>query len=327
LIAGAIIFTISIFSMIFTENFYILFLIRALAGLGQGMVFSGIQSYILDNSSSKEKTKGTAIIVYGYNAGMLSGTAIGGLLVKSIHPEGVFGIYFLISLFLICYIYLFIQDTKISSDKPKNYIGFFDIFKNMKYVIKDLKFIKGIIFVGIPTKIVLGGVMIFSMPLLLNKAGYVNDDIGQMLIFYSLGVLGSSIFSSRLADKSQNAKFVLQIGTFMSAIGLILMGSSGSFEGDFFKTISIISGILILGIAHGFIHAPIVSYITEAKCTDKIGVFTTVAIYRFVERMGHAMGPIVLSSVLIFSNQNMVAIQFTGVVILIFGLLFSLKDR
>jgi|GEM_PF-6267798 len=325
LIVGSLLFTASIFTMIFVENFYLLCLVRAVAGIGQGMVFSGIQSYILDNSSAKEKTKGTSIIVYGYNAGMLSGTAIGALLVKSIAPEGVFVIYFLLSLFLIAYIFLFIKDSEKQSNQ--NYIGFFEIFKNIKYVFKDVNFIKGIALVGIPTKIVLGGIMIFAMPLLLTKENYANDDIGQMLIFYSLGVLGSAIVSAKIADKNQNSKLVLNIGTFVSAVGLLIIGSYEFYENELVKTAFIISGIFILGIAHGFIHAPIVSYITETKCTKEIGVFTTVAIYRFVERMGHAIGPLVLSTILMFTQQSMLAIQLTGVVILIFGFLFSIKDR
>jgi MFS family permease len=63
---------------------------RALAGIGQGLLLIGVQSYILNVASPDKKTQGTAIIVLGFQGGMLSGMAIGSLLVNSLHPQGVF---------------------------------------------------------------------------------------------------------------------------------------------------------------------------------------------------------------------------------------------
>ena len=59
--------------------------LRALAGIGQGLLLIGVQSYILNVASPDKKTQGTAIIVLGFQGGMLSGMAIGSLLVNSLH--------------------------------------------------------------------------------------------------------------------------------------------------------------------------------------------------------------------------------------------------
>src|SRR3954462_566438 len=64
--------------------------LRALSGIGQGMLFIGIQSYILAVASPEKKTQAAAIIVFGFQGGMISGMAIGSLLVSYLHPEGVF---------------------------------------------------------------------------------------------------------------------------------------------------------------------------------------------------------------------------------------------
>ena len=63
---------------------------RALSGIGQGMLFIGIQTYILAVASPEKKTQGNAIIVFGFQGGMISGMAIGSLLVTYLHPHGVF---------------------------------------------------------------------------------------------------------------------------------------------------------------------------------------------------------------------------------------------
>ena len=64
--------------------------LRALSGIGQGMLFIGIQTYILAVASPEKKTQGNAIIVFGFQGGMISGMAIGSLLVTYLHPHGVF---------------------------------------------------------------------------------------------------------------------------------------------------------------------------------------------------------------------------------------------
>ena len=53
------------------------------------MLFIGIQAYILAVASPEKKTQGNAIIVFGFQGGMISGMAIGSLLVNYLHPQGV----------------------------------------------------------------------------------------------------------------------------------------------------------------------------------------------------------------------------------------------
>jgi predicted MFS family arabinose efflux permease len=65
-------------------------LLRAISGVGQGMLFIGIQAYILAVAPAEKKTQGAAIIVFGFQGGMISGMAIGSLLVNYLHPQGVF---------------------------------------------------------------------------------------------------------------------------------------------------------------------------------------------------------------------------------------------
>ena len=57
---------------------------RMLTGAGQGLVFIGVQSFILGNAGADRRTRGASIIVVGFQGGMLSGMAIGSLLVRSL---------------------------------------------------------------------------------------------------------------------------------------------------------------------------------------------------------------------------------------------------
>ena len=63
---------------------------RALSGIGQGILFIGVQSYILRTTSSEGRTRGASVVVIGFQAGMISGMAIGSLLVAQLGTRGVF---------------------------------------------------------------------------------------------------------------------------------------------------------------------------------------------------------------------------------------------
>jgi MFS family permease len=79
---------LSVFAL--PDAVYLLIGGRALSGLGQGLLFIGIQSYILAVASPGKKTQGAGIIVFGFQGGMISGTAIGALLVTYMGATGVF---------------------------------------------------------------------------------------------------------------------------------------------------------------------------------------------------------------------------------------------
>ena len=77
-----------------------LFLNQLIDGLGQGMVFIGVQSFIVRVVSQSRRTHGAAIIVFGFNGGLIAGNSIGSLLSvdPGISQTGVFILGSVISL-------------------------------------------------------------------------------------------------------------------------------------------------------------------------------------------------------------------------------------
>ena len=89
----------------------------------------------------------------------------------------------------------------------------------------------------------------------------------------------------------------------------------------------IMGGILILGLAHGFIHAPIVTYIADTVSAEKLGKSSATSLYRFLERIGHVSGPIIVSQLLLLTTKQSQVMMFTGVVLIGFALLFSINFK
>ncbi|MEL7543487.1 MAG: MFS transporter, partial [Pseudomonadota bacterium] len=89
----------------FYPDFAMILIARCLSGIGQGMLFIGVQSYLLAVAPPGKKTQAAGIIVYGFQGGMISGMAVGSLLVSYMGPDGVFllaaGIGLLASLYAV----------------------------------------------------------------------------------------------------------------------------------------------------------------------------------------------------------------------------------
>ena len=183
--------------------------------------------------------------------------------------------------------------------------------------------------IGITTKAVLTGVTIFALPILVFQMDYAQEDIGQILMFYSGGVLISSQVVSRIVDRTGKTTSILFSGALGSGLGLILIGLMGwetvlASNIPFLATIILISGMLILGVAHGFINAPIITHIARTPVAEKLGSATTVSVYRFLERIGHVLGPVIVWQLIILGEQNPITLSWIGGILFLLGLVFIL---
>lgn len=330
MIWGVLITAISAYGMTLVTDFYLVMLLRILAGISQGMIFIGVQAFVLQVTSRGKTTQGTSVIVYGYNTGMISGTAIGALLVLYMGSFAVFKIGASISLFIFAFILFLIPEVgtkkKVERDKSR-LTALIDWFKMLSVLLRDISFIKTIVLIGLTTKATMTGIVVYALPLIMARIGYPQDDIGQALMFYAAGVLLTNIYIPKLADRMGNTAMILFLGSIGSGIGLVMMGLIGMpflAGGGLAKTLMLISGIFILGIAHGFIHAPIVTHIAYTRAASALGKSTTTSIYRFLERIGHVIGPMVVGHMLIVSDYSTMTFSYIGAALAVFGLLFLL---
>ena len=80
----------------------------------------------------------------------------------------------------------------------------------------------------------------------------------------------------------------------------------------------------VLGLSHGFINAPIITHIAGSPVAGRIGRTSTISMYRFLERIGHVLGPVVVGQLLIFNQQASFTISWIGGATFVFAMLFLL---
>ena len=143
-------------------------------------------------------------------------------------------------------------------------------------------------------------------------------------MLYGLAVMAASGFASRLVDRTSNSEQVLFWGTILSGVGLVLMGlmspallrqrADGHQSDD--------RRHHLVGFAHGFINAPVVTHVGQSELGTRIGAIPVTTSYRFLERAGHIAGPIIIAQVFLVFGQDATVLVWIGVGIACLGLLF-----
>ena len=304
---GLIIASSSVFGLSVAQDILQLSVLRGVAGLGQGMLFIGIQAYILAVASPQKKTQGADIIVFGFQGGMISGMAIGSLLVNYLQPHGLFQFSATVGLVAAAYSAIVIPRlAKGAGHHNSRSAASFGIVSSLKNVLRNAEFLKTILCIGIPAKAILTGTITFALPLLLGQHGYRPEDIGQVIMLYAISVVLASGLVSRFVDRSGDTVTILFWGALISGGGLVLIGSidSPSVGNGPLGAIVVVVGVVCVGLAHGFINAPVVTHVAHSEIAKQIGAGSVTTTYRFVERLGHVAGPVLIAQMFLIWGQT-----------------------
>ena len=327
---GLILSAVGLMILASAPSFWMVLTARIFSGFGQGILFIGIQSYILATSSPARKTRGASIIVFGFQGGMISGMAIGSLLVTQLGEQGVFmfasGVAFAMMLYTVCLI------PKVRSGHAfgSGVKTFRHVVADIGVVLRNFEFLRTILLIGIPAKSALTGVIIFALPLLMGAANYRQEDIGQILMIYAVAVVTSSAYISRTVDQTGRTGNVLVIGSLLAGVGMALIGLTGTevvalSSDSLAPTILLVLGAAIVGTAHGFINAPVVTHVVNSELSRQVGEAPASAAYRFLERIGHVAGPLMVGQLFAFYGQSPTVVAQFGAVVAILGLLFVIR--
>jgi hypothetical protein len=200
----------------------------------------------------------------------------------------------------------------------------FGIVSSLKNVLRNAEFLKTIFCIGIPAKAILTGTITFALPLLLDQHGYRPEDIGQVIMLYAISVVLASGLVSRFVDRSGDTVTILFWGALISGGGLVLIGSIGSpsVGNGLLSAMVVIVGVVCVGLAHGFINAPVVTHVAHSEIAQQIGAGSVTTTYRFVERLGHVAGPVLIAQMFLIWGQTPQVLIAIGIVTATLAFLF-----
>ena len=144
-----------------------------------------------------------------------------------------------------------------------------------------------------PAKVILTGVVLFAVPILLTQQKYAprghRADHPAVLGRHpdQHAVRCALRRPDRTIDRCALRRGDVQRFWPARLIGLIGRTTLTRLTQPFVVTIVLIVGMLILGIGHGIIGAPLITHVTNTPAAQVLGPTSAASVYRFFERFGN----------------------------------------
>lgn len=302
LASGIVLSSFGCLLLMYEEYLALILLARFISGVGQATIFVAIQAYILRFSDKTNKTQAAGIIVFCFNAGFISGAGIGALLADALGINGIFLLSALVGGLM------FVFSMVLPSMVPDKQVGgsLRDSLQSMlsgcAALLRVPSFMRTMVLVGIPTKMMLTGVVFFAVPILLSEKGVTKESIGQVLMAYAFAVLFVSGKVAPMIDRIGSTKWALCLGNLIASISLAMLGTVFLVQDSAYAVLIATGSMLVMGLAHGFVNAPVVTHVVNTTSDNDANMVATT--YRFLERLGHVLGAIVVGQLLMLVGNS-----------------------
>lgn len=297
LLAGAVLATAGFALLAVSQEFWALMASRAIAGAGQGALLVGAQAFAMATAPPNQRTRAAAVQVFAFNAGLLCGASIGGMMFDYGDADVVIRSSLIIGIIVI-YMAVRTPAQVLEATMPSAEIPKKTSLAPLSAVFSDRGFILTLGLAGGLSKFILAGVVMFGAPLLLAARGWTTDTVGQMLMVFAIATLVAIPLSSRLSDRTGDPGKAIVIGALMTASGVVIFSLpllpasiADLPAGGLGDAACSLIGLSLLGLGQGTTAAPLIAEIAQTRVAGAQGRDATLGVYRLLERGGHILGP------------------------------------
>lgn len=288
LILSSFLNSISYFLIFFSQQIWIIFLARILAGIGSANI-SVAQAYIADSSLAHERTKKLGLIGAAFGLGFIVGPLLGGIVSSKFSIQAAFLIPAVLSFINTILIFLILPESNLSLQKHIK-IELFNLRvtrevlkpKNMAFLL--LLFC----FVNLALSLIIG---VFSL-LGQSKFGWNEEQNGYFFGLIGIGSFMTQGFLIPLILKKINEIKMIKIGLIIFCISIIVMGLSP------WQWLTILTG-LVTPFAVSLIMINTQSLISLESNADEQGVVMGVA--QSLGALGRVFGPLIGGIIAVYS--------------------------
>ena len=289
LITGILINAAGHFLTGFSMNLVQLISFRCITALGFAMVFISCQRFVIDNTNVNKRAIGMSSFLAAFFSGDICGTVIGGMLVDRIGYSWIFflsGFFSIFAFLVTLFIFHKFKAQKIKPPKPSDSTVSFSLKKVFK-IFNDREFCAVLFFQAIPAKMVMVGFLFYFVPLYLQEINILPSNIGRVIICYSLSLIFLGPLFSKYLDRENLRKYYILLGGIITGISLLAF--------QIYPCGSMVLGIvLLIGAGHTFSISSQAALISETDFVRRFGPGTGMGIFRFWERAGNVIGPLIM---------------------------------
>jgi MFS family permease len=295
-----------------------LLLWRSLCALGYAMVFVAAQSYVLDHAPRQQRAKSFALFVGAIMAATVCGPSIGGILADNLGVRPtlvVAAVLAAVSMLVIRQLpdNRARQDGEVAARVPT--------LREFAALAFNRRFMTVTGLAAMPAKMLLTGICFYLLPLHLVQSGSTQSMAGRLLMVYAVVMVVLGPLMAALAASRERMHWLVGGGLVVSGLGgaAVLAGGGVGW---------ILLAVLLIGLGQSMSISAQSALVAE-HCAEEIARFgdgVVYGVYRLLERIGNAVGPL-LAAALVMQFNYQVGFVAIGAVAIVAGLAFLAATR
>ena len=319
MLIGAAIATVGFAASAAAVNLYDLLLWRSLCAIGYAMVFVAAQGYVLDRTGHHNRAQGFALFIGAIMVATVCGPSIGGILADNIGYRLAFAVSAAVAVIsVIAIARLPAQEVRTTtSSRPSRGPR----MREITALLFNGRFMTLTGLAAMPAKVILTGVCFYLVPLYTVSIGNTSAMAGRMLMVYAVMMVLIVPLSASLSDASMRRDRYVSAGLLISGVSGLLLLLSESF-------LVLFGVVFLLGLGQALSIAAQSALVAE-HCQEEIRIYghdAVYGVYRLLERLGNALGPLLASLLVVFWGYKGAFVAISALV-LFCGLAFTVASR
>jgi MFS family permease len=316
---GAIVAAVGFVATAFSFSVLDLLLWRSLCAVGYAMVFVAGQGYVLDHSVGNNRARSFALFIGAIMVATVCGPSIGGILADNIGARPTFVVAALLALLsMLAMTGLSERDEASCANRQVTKVP---SLREVGTLLASPRFMTVTALAAIPAKMVLTGMLFYLVPMYMLSIGANQAMTGRILMVYAVMMVIMGPLTATLATTRERMEWLVGGGLILSGIGgLLLLAGSG--VGWVF------AATVLVGLGQSLSMAAQSALVSE-RCPEdvaRLGEQTVYGVYRLLERLGNAVGPVVAGALVLTAGYRNSFVVIGGAAMLC-GLVFMTTAR
>lgn len=262
---------------------------RMLMGIGYAMVWMSAQGFVLLNAHPGKRARGISNVVAGIFSGIICGNAVGAMLAQQVGYRLVFAVSAILIMSALVFVLLFMRHSfQPPQDKPYERS---DEKRRLSQLFVEPQALLLLFCSLVPYSVAMVGLLYYVAPLYLNQIGTTQSTIGRVIMLFGLCMIFIAPQVSRVADRLADKRILVVSGGFLGCCSLLMFFLSNSFW-----TVPV--AVVLLGVSVSVSGAARNLLIIGLPITTRLGTTRVMGAYRSIDKIGQALGPVVLALLL-----------------------------
>jgi predicted MFS family arabinose efflux permease len=281
------------------------------------MVFVAAQAYVLHHATPATRARNFALFVGAIMAATVCGPSIGGILADNVGMRPTLALAATLALLSMAVIRQ-LPDTQFAADRPAARVP---TWREIGLLLRSSRFMAVTVLAAMPAKMLLTGVCFYLIPLYVVSLGSTQAMAGRMLMTYAVMMVVMAPLTAGWAHNRERMRWLVGGGLMVSGLGGLAL-LAGEQVGWVFAT------VLLVGLGQSLSISAQSALVSEQCAAEvaQLGEGAVYGVYRLLERLGNALGPM-LAAVLLAAYGYRTSFVVIGCGVLACGAFFVLTAR